>query len=342
MAKTEQKTIDGNVWFAYDGHCPICTHAASALQIRKSVGPLQLVDARDDPAHPLIQEIARLGLNLDDGMVLKYQCVCYHGEDALHMMAMLGSPSGWFNRANVLLFRSRAMAKLCYPAMRGARNLLLHLKGVEKIRNLQNPTQASDPIFKSVFGEDWNSLPMVMRDHYAIRPFSDDVVIVKGTLDIEVPPFMGLVSRLSGMLVSRSGTGVPVTVTFKSGRDTSAFHFDRVFHYPGGDEHFRSHMVHIDGDQLVEFMRFGIGWKMAYSWDGAKIILSHRGYVWRILGVLIPIPLALFIGRGEAEELPISSDEFEMWTHACHPWFGKSFAYSGPFKITKVSCPAAS
>ncbi len=342
MAKTDQKTIDGNVWFAYDGHCPICNQAACALQIRNSAGSLRLVDARDDSAHPLIQEITGLALDLDDGMVLKYQGICYHGEEALHMMAMLGSRSGWFNRANALLFRSRTMAKLCYPAMRGVRNLLLRLKGVEKIRNLQAPNTTNDPIFKIVFGDDWSALPKVMQDHYAIRPFSDDVVIAKGTLDIEVPPIMGLLSRLSGMLVSRSGTGVPVTVTFKSGRDTCAFHFDRVFHYQGGDEHFRSSMVHIGGDQMVEFMRFGFGWKMAYSWDGGKIILSHRGYVWRILGVSIPIPLALVIGRGEAEELPISENEFEMWTHTSHPWFGKSIAYSGPFKITEVSCPAAS
>ncbi len=336
MAKIDKKTINGDVWFAYDGHCPICTQAARALQIRKSAGALHLVDARGNEAHPLIQEINRLGLDLDDGMVLKFQGVCYHEEDALHMMAMLGSPNGWFNRANALLFKSRTVAKLCYPAMRAARNLLLRLKGVDKLRNLQDPATDREPIFKAVFGEDWNSLPTVIRDHYAIRPYSDDRVIVKGTLDIEISPFMRVMSRLSGMLISKSGTGVPVTVTFTSGHNSSAFYFDRVFHYASGDESFRSRMEHIGGDELIEFMRFGIGWKMAYGWDGEKVTLSHRGYVWRIFGILIPIPLTLIIGAGEAEELPISDNEFTMWTHAMHPWFGICFAYSGPFIIVEV------
>ncbi len=300
------------------------------------------MSARDDPSHPLIQEITRLGLDLDDGMVLKFQGVCYHGEDALHMMALLGSSSGWFNKANALFFRSRTLAKIFYPAMRGTRNLLLRMNGVEKIQNLQNSAGGIDPVFKTVFGEDWDSLPKVFQDHYAIRPYSDDVVVAKGTLDIKVSPLMQLISRLSGILVSRSGTGVPVTVTFSSGRDTSAFHFNRIFHYANGDEHFNSRMVHIGGNQLVEFMRFGIGWKMAYKWDGGKVILSHRGYVWRILNLSISIPLSLLIGPGEAEEAPLSQDEFEMWTHSRHPWFGTCFAYSGRFRITDVSCPAAS
>ena len=171
-------------------------------------------------------------------MVLKYQGICYHGEDALHMMAMLGSPNGWFNRANALLFKSKPVARFCYPAMRAARNLLLRLKGVEHIRNLQTTGITREPIFKAAFGTDWNVLPKVIRDHYAIRPYSNDRVIVKGTLDIEISPFMRVMSRLSGMLVSKSGMGVPVTVTFTSGPDTSAFTFDRIFHYPSGIEHF--------------------------------------------------------------------------------------------------------
>jgi len=52
MAKIDQKTIKGDVWFAYDWHCPICTQAARALQIRKTAGALHLVDVRENEAHP--------------------------------------------------------------------------------------------------------------------------------------------------------------------------------------------------------------------------------------------------------------------------------------------------
>lgn len=339
MAETDDQGSEGDVWFVYDGDCPLCTAAANALQIRQSVGALHLVNARDDAGHPLMREVNRLGFDLDEGMVLKYRGAHYHGEDALHMMALLGGPHGWLNRINALLFRSKTIARLCYPAMRATRNALLRLGGVKKIRNLQNDTAGREPIFKAVFGDDWDRLPKVMHDHYAVRPWSNDTVIVKGALDVTVSPFMGLLSRLSGLLVSRSGKDVPVTVIFRSGEDSADFSFDRIFHYPDGDRHFRSRMAPIGGNELVEFMGFGIGWKVAYGWDGTKVTLSHRGYVWRILGMDVPVPLALLIGRGEAEEVPLSQDEFSMWTHAKHPWFGAGFAYAGTFKVTEVSCP---
>ena len=324
------------VWFVYDGDCPICSTAARALQIKKSVGGLHLVNARDDKKHPLLVEINRRQLDLDEGMVLKYGDGFYHGEDALHMMALLGSGKGWFNRINALLFRSKFIASVCYPTMRATRNTLLRFKGVQKIRNLKlNP---NEPLFKSIFGEAWETLPTVMKNHYAVRPFSDDVVKVEGHLDVKVSRLVSLMARLTGALLAHSGEKVPVSVVFKSD-ESGAFHFDRVFHFPEkGDIHFRSRMEWIKDNLLVEFMRFGVGWKLAYEWDGEKVTLRHKGYVWRVLGVMIPVPMALVLGAGHAEETPVSDSTFSMWTHAKHPLFGKGFAYAGDFKVTEFSC----
>lgn len=129
----------GEIWFAYDGECPICTYAAHALRIRTRVGQLHLVDARVDKDHPLIQRIAAEKLDLDKGMVIQFGGQLYHGADALQVMALLGSKHGWFNRANVLLFQSPRLAKLAYPLMRGSRNLLIRLLGVSPIDNLKAP-----------------------------------------------------------------------------------------------------------------------------------------------------------------------------------------------------------
>jgi len=331
----------GGVWFAYDGECPVCTYAAHALRIRKSVGNLHLVNARESQEHALVKEITALGLNLDDGMVLKFGDSYYHGHDALHMMALLGSPNGWFNRANALLFRSKHLAKYLYPPMRGTRNLLLHLKGIQQIHNLRNGT-TTRPIFQDVFGDDWDRLPKVMRDHYAVRPYSNDSVTVEGTLDVKVSKLIRIMSLMTGALVSKSGKNVPITVTFRSGENSRDFHFDRTFHFPDGEQRFLSRMKHVRGNELIEFMRFGVGWKMAYSWTGKKVTLTHRGYIWRIFGLDLSIPLGLVLGRGEAEETPVSDDVFEMWTRTRHPWFGDGLAYSGSFKVTNVSCARAS
>jgi len=334
---TEQSSSD--VWFAYDGDCPICSRAAQYLRVKESVGRLHLVNARDNRDHPFIQEIKALGLNLDEGMVLKYRDVCYHGEDALHMMALLGSGTGWFNRMNAFLFRSKPIAKISYPVMRAARNILLRAIGVAKIQNLRDTHPLCDPIFKNIFGESWNALPAVMKDHYLVRPYSDDVVIVKGALDIKVSWFMSLMARITGMLVPYSGLGVPTTVTFRSGKNSEAFHFDRVFHFPDkGDIRFRSRMEWMGGNELVEFMGFGIGWRTAYEWNGDTVVLKHRGYIWRLLGVLVPLPLSLIIGKAWAEEKPVSETAFNMWTHIKHPLFGEALRYAGTFEIVEMSC----
>ena len=128
----------GDVWFVYDGDCPICSVAAKALKIREAVGNLHLVDARNDIAHPVLREVRDLKLDLDEGMVIKFRDTCYHGADALHVMALLGTGHGWFNRLNALLFRSKLLSVICYPPMRACRNLLIRLRGVPKIDNLEN------------------------------------------------------------------------------------------------------------------------------------------------------------------------------------------------------------
>jgi predicted DCC family thiol-disulfide oxidoreductase YuxK len=128
----------GKIYFVYDGKCPICNVAAQGLRIRKSVGELHLINARSESEHPLIQEITARHINLDDGMVIVFNDVYYHGHDALHIMALLGSNKGWFNRMNSLLFKSKLLAKLLYPSMRGTRNVLLKMKHVEQIRNLKD------------------------------------------------------------------------------------------------------------------------------------------------------------------------------------------------------------
>lgn len=124
-----------SIWFVYDGKCPICVNASKYYKIKKTVGNLQLLDARENKDHPIIIEINSLRLNLDDGMVIKYQNNFYHGSDALHLMALLGSDSDWLNKINSYIFRSKILAKIFYPFFRACRNFILFCKGVKKIND---------------------------------------------------------------------------------------------------------------------------------------------------------------------------------------------------------------
>ena len=195
-----------------------------------------------------------------------------------------------------------------------------------------------EPIFKEIFGDHWPDLPAVFHKHYAPRARSTDQVRAKGTLNIRISPLISIMARLTGALIPYSGDAVPVTVTFRGSDDGCSLYFDRAFHYPEhGTHHFRSRMVHLGGNELIEFIKFGIGWKLTYDWNGEKVILTHQGYVWRLFGLHIPIPLGLIIGHLQAEETAISDTAFHMWTHAKHPLFGEMLYYSGEFEIEEVS-----
>lgn len=130
-----------DIWFVYDGECPICQLGASFYKVRQSVGRLHLIDAREERQHPVMREIKRAHLDLDEGMVIKYSGKLYQGEEALHLMATLGANTGVLNRINNFLFRSKKIAVLCYPSMKKARALVLKLKKIGKIGNLESSAE---------------------------------------------------------------------------------------------------------------------------------------------------------------------------------------------------------
>ncbi len=133
----ETSNAKPDIWFVFDGECPVCQIGASLFKVRQSVGTLHTVDARTEKDHPVMREVNAARLNLDVGMVIKYEGNLYQGEDALALMAKIGADEGAFNKINRRLFQSRAMVNLCYPSMRFARNVALAVKGVGKIRNLE-------------------------------------------------------------------------------------------------------------------------------------------------------------------------------------------------------------
>jgi hypothetical protein len=81
-----------------------------------------------------VDEVQRLGYDVDAGMVLKLNGNYYHGGDCIHALALLTTPSGWFNRLNSWVFRSATVAKYLYPVLRTGRNLTLRLLGRSRLQ----------------------------------------------------------------------------------------------------------------------------------------------------------------------------------------------------------------
>ncbi len=125
---------DKEIFLVYDTQCPACHYYCQLVRIRESVGKLKLVDARE-PSE-IMNEITVAGLDIDQGMVLKIGGAMYYGSDAIHMLSLLGTRSGFFNRINYWTFRSTVASKVLYPILRYFRNLLLKVLGKTKINNL--------------------------------------------------------------------------------------------------------------------------------------------------------------------------------------------------------------
>jgi hypothetical protein len=83
-----------------------------------------------------MDEITALGLDIDQGMVLKFEDVIYYGPEAVRMLTLLGTRVGWFNRLAVAFFGGTRRANFWYPIGKAARNVVLKLLGIRYIDNL--------------------------------------------------------------------------------------------------------------------------------------------------------------------------------------------------------------
>ena len=123
------------VLLIYDKQCPACNLYCNLLRIRESVGSLILLDARQGGA--ILEEITAAGLDVDQGMVVKVGSRLYYGAEAIHVLALMSTKAGVFNRLAYWWFASRHVANVLYPVLRRGRNLLLKLLGRTKINNLR-------------------------------------------------------------------------------------------------------------------------------------------------------------------------------------------------------------
>lgn len=122
------------VQIVYDGECPFCDNYCKLVRIKDTAGQVELVDARENTQ--IMKEITALGMDIDDGMVVKMNGQIYYGAEAIHVLSLISSRSGFFNRLNYHIFKSKKLSKILYPILRDCRNLALWMLGKSRIDNL--------------------------------------------------------------------------------------------------------------------------------------------------------------------------------------------------------------
>ena len=125
---------DREILLVYDKECPACNYYCRLAKIRETVGDLELVDAREPGS--TMNAITAAGLDIDQGMVLIIGNEMYYGSDAIHMLAILSTRTGFFNRLSYHVFRSERISRILYPIFRSSRNLFLKILRKTKINNL--------------------------------------------------------------------------------------------------------------------------------------------------------------------------------------------------------------
>jgi hypothetical protein len=198
------------------------------------------------------------------------------------------------------------------------------------------------PIFQQALGPGWEQLGDVIRRHYTMAPFSNAHVCVRGTMDeVHHSPWARVLmpfGRLFGALVPYKGTRVPIEVHYRCRPGNALLYWDRVFSFEGrAPFHFRSHMARAPagGGEVIEYVRFGLGMRLAVSAEEGALVFRDLGYVWRLGRLHLPLPLGLLMGTAYVEERPDpdDADRFTMRMVLRHRWFGDVFRYSGRFRL---------
>lgn len=120
----------------YDGECIFCQNYVRFFRLREAIGPVELLDARS--GDPRVEALWSQGYDLDEGMVFAHRGQVFHGAEAVQVLASLSSRSGLFNRLNAAIFRSSAVARMLYPALKLGRRATLIARGRSLMRSRQN------------------------------------------------------------------------------------------------------------------------------------------------------------------------------------------------------------
>lgn len=115
----------------YDGDCPFCSAYVRMVRLKEAVEPVRLIDARS--RQDLVRGLRAQGFDLDRGMVVQMDGTTYHGAKAMHVLSLMTTRLGAFNRLVRPAFSNPKVARAIYPVLVAGRNAVLFVLGRGRI-----------------------------------------------------------------------------------------------------------------------------------------------------------------------------------------------------------------
>lgn len=202
--------------------------------------------------------------------------------------------------------------------------------------------EKQQPVIKKALGDDWDDLADLVKQHYDITPGESSGMIIRGVMDevyhSAIAKLFILPGRIFGALVPYKGKKIPTEVrNWTTDDNHAAMFWHRTLQFPNKPPViFESRMEYIEGDEIIEYVRYGMGIRMRMSVKDSALVFRSVGYIWKIGGIKISIPAWAILGDAEITEKSISDNQFFIDFHITHPLFGKTFAYSGIYSIENI------
>lgn len=199
--------------------------------------------------------------------------------------------------------------------------------------------EKQQPVIKQALGDDWNKLAGIVKQHYDITPGKPSNMIIKGVMDevyhSPIAKLFLLPGRIFGALVPYKGKSIPTEVrNWTTADNNSSMFWHRTLEFPNkAPVVFKSRMEYVKKDEIIEYVRYGMGIRMRMSVKDGALIFKSIGYVWKIGSLMIPIPTWAILGDSVIIEKAISDNQFFIDFNMIHPIFGQTFSYSGKFYI---------
>jgi hypothetical protein len=195
------------------------------------------------------------------------------------------------------------------------------------------------PVIKQALGGHWNQLSHIIKQHYNICPGENTSLTLRGEMSevyhSKIAKLFLLPGRIFGALVPYRGKNIPTVVkNWTSSSNSKAMYWYRTLHFPNRSPViFQSRMEHLKENKIVEYVRYGLGIRMALFEEDQALVYKSQGYILKLGELKLTIPDWMILGHARIVEKALTEKMLHLDFEIVHPLFGKTFSYTGVFSI---------